>query len=71
MTPNDFRFHIRYKCAGSLDDLSDWLQSNCAGGYAFKVDPSGTSAGDFAADDVMIRFERQEDLKRFRKMAGG
>ncbi|MBT6096712.1 MAG: hypothetical protein HOH04_17640 [Rhodospirillaceae bacterium] len=70
MTSSDHPFHIRYKCAGSLDSLNDWLKSNCNGGYEYKVDPGGTCAGDFTADDVVIHFQHSDDLKRFRKMAG-
>ena len=69
MNRSDCPFHIRYKCAGSIERLSGWLRDNCQGQYEYKVDPGGCSAGTFSADDVLIRFERQEDLRRFQEMA--
>jgi hypothetical protein len=69
MMTNDYPFHIRYKCAGSVETLTGWLDDNCVGQYEFQVDPSGHCAGDFAADDVDLRFENHDDLKRFQAMA--
>lgn len=69
MPPTDCRFHIRYKCAGSVEELTGWLDDNCVGRYEYKVDPSGHCAGPFAADDVVIRFERRDDLRRFQDLA--
>ena len=69
MPSNDCRFHVRYKCAGSVDKLTGWLKDNCEGRYEYTVGPSQRSAGDFAADDVVIRFERRGDLQKFQQLA--
>lgn len=46
--------------------VNEWLANNCSG--AFFVEQSGERRTDRRPQDVFLRFERQDDLQRFKDM---
>lgn len=59
-------YGIRFKSGQDTSIVNEWLANNCAG--AFFVEQSGERQTDRRPQDVFLRFERQDDLQRFKDM---
>ena len=60
-------YRLQYAFNGDLDDIEDWLESNCAGVFEFGFDGVKENANAIPQLQMLFSFELKEDRERFKK----
>lgn len=60
-------FKLRLSVSGSINDIEDWLESYCQGGYSYQLEDIKETGAVFNKLELLFDFELNEDRQNFKE----
>ncbi|MDA0997346.1 MAG: hypothetical protein O2944_03960 [Proteobacteria bacterium] len=60
-----YPYGLRYKFSGSIQEIENWLENNCAGAFEYQLENIIETTG-FSQLEVLFKFQHFDDKERFK-----